>query len=551
MEARDRPTAFGPKPARHPDMRSPVSLPTRIDALQRATELAAGRLPTPLVEAARTVLARSRSRLTHGTEWTVVALAGATGSGKSSLFNALAGSPLSASGVRRPTTASAHAAVWGEQPPDQILEWLDVPHVHRLGTEDPRLDGLLLLDLPDHDSVEMSNRMEMQRLVALVDLLIWVVDPEKYADAALHDRFLRPMTEHGGVMMFALNQVDRLLPSERSSCRRDLKRLLRDRGLAEVPVIETSAREGTGITELREAMTDRVQNRRAANLRIEADARTAAADLARAGGGSGSAKALGKKDRARLVRALSDAAGIPTVLEAVAAGHRRDARARVGWPVTRWLAGLRAHPLRRLGLGNGRTAAATSLPRPGGTQLSSLKHTLRDAVAVATRNLPDPWPAIVRRTVVGDPTRLVDPLDQAIAGAEVMAARTPMWWRGASWLQALLLLATVAGGVWLLVLFGFSYLRLPEPPTPEWRGFPVPTLMALGGAATGFILGLAGRGFARLGGKRAASRVRRLLEERVADVTESHVLAPLDAELAAFEEFRAALSVAGTPSEPS
>ena len=74
--------------------------------------------------------------------------------------------------------------------------------------------------------------------------------------------------------------------------------------------------------------------------------------------------------------------------------------------------------------------------------------------------------------------------------------------------------------------------------------------MALGGAAAGFVLGLVGRGFARLGGKRAASRVRRLLEERVAAVTESHVLEPLEAELTAFEEFRAALSVAGAPSEP-
>ena len=37
-----------------------------------------------------------------------MALAGATGSGKSSLFNALLGEEVSAPGVRRPTTGTAH-----------------------------------------------------------------------------------------------------------------------------------------------------------------------------------------------------------------------------------------------------------------------------------------------------------------------------------------------------------------------------------------------------------------------------------------------------------
>ena len=35
--------------------------------------------------------------------------------------------------------------------------------------------------------------MEVDRLVQLVDMLIWVVDPQKYADAALHDRYLIPL----------------------------------------------------------------------------------------------------------------------------------------------------------------------------------------------------------------------------------------------------------------------------------------------------------------------------------------------------------------------
>ena len=36
-----------------------------------------------------------------------------------------------------------------------------------------------------------EHRLEVDRLVELVDLLVWVLDPQKYADAALHDRYLR------------------------------------------------------------------------------------------------------------------------------------------------------------------------------------------------------------------------------------------------------------------------------------------------------------------------------------------------------------------------
>ena len=58
------------------------------------------------------------------------------------------------------------------------------------------LDGLVLLDLPDHDSTEIDHRMEVDRLVQLVDMLVWVVDPQKYADAAIHDRYLKPLAQH-------------------------------------------------------------------------------------------------------------------------------------------------------------------------------------------------------------------------------------------------------------------------------------------------------------------------------------------------------------------
>ncbi len=73
-----------------------------------------------------------RARLRLSADHTVVALAGATGSGKSSTFNALTGLDLAAVGVRRPTTSWTTACIWGTTRPPRLLDWLGVPPRHRV-----------------------------------------------------------------------------------------------------------------------------------------------------------------------------------------------------------------------------------------------------------------------------------------------------------------------------------------------------------------------------------------------------------------------------------
>ena len=61
---------------------------------------------------------------------TVVALAGATGSGKSSLFNDLTGADVAPIGARRPTTSTPIAAIWGSESASALLDWLKVGARH-------------------------------------------------------------------------------------------------------------------------------------------------------------------------------------------------------------------------------------------------------------------------------------------------------------------------------------------------------------------------------------------------------------------------------------
>src|SRR5262249_55825019 len=132
-----------------------ASVVDRAEALRRVLRAAEDPLPAPRLATARTVVDRAGERLRRSRTHSVVALAGATGSGKSSLFNVLAGLELSRVGVRRPTTGVAHACIWGREKATELLDWLGVPPNRRFyresaldGDDEQTLRGLVLLDLP-------------------------------------------------------------------------------------------------------------------------------------------------------------------------------------------------------------------------------------------------------------------------------------------------------------------------------------------------------------------------------------------------------------------
>ena len=223
------------------------------------------------------VLKRAGERLRLSGNHTVVALAGGTGSGKSTLFNALSGATFSPPGVTRPMTRHVHACVWGMQGAAPLLDWLGVQRRHRyarasvLDSGESDLDGLILLDLPDHDSVVTASMAAVDRLSKLADMVIWVLDPQKYADAAVHNRYLIPLAGHAAVFTVVLNQIDVLSPQQARDCEEDLRRLLDAEGLLDTPVLAgLRAHRRRAGRAARPAHGDGAQNR-AVSDRIAAD----------------------------------------------------------------------------------------------------------------------------------------------------------------------------------------------------------------------------------------------------------------------------------------
>jgi energy-coupling factor transporter ATP-binding protein EcfA2 len=174
----------------------------------------------------------------------LVVVGGSTGAGKSTLVNSLVGSVVTESGVLRPTTRSpvlvhnpADAAWFGA---DRLLP--DLERVHH-STHDPHalqlvpLDvvpqGLAILDAPDIDSVEESNRRLAAQLLAAADLWLFVTSAARYADQVPWS-FLLEAAERSAAVAVVL---DRTPADAVETVSGHLARMLAARGLKDSPLL--------------------------------------------------------------------------------------------------------------------------------------------------------------------------------------------------------------------------------------------------------------------------------------------------------------------------
>ncbi len=537
-------------------LRRPRTTPLheRLDALDRALAALDGIAPGEALTGTTELLERIDRRRALSAEHTVIGLFGATGSGKSSLLNALIGKDVARAAVRRPTTSAPLAAVLGDAGSEALLDWLEVEERYALdeGTALARAankpargrrarrteagtPGVVLLDLPDLDSVESAHRDIAERMTGMVDVIVWVTDPQKYADALLHHEFVRPFAGHDAVTVLVLNQVDRLREAEREGVLASLAAIARADGLESAPVLAASAETGEGIEELREHLLGIARSREAVVERHRADVRGAAARLREAADPTGMAERSSPAAIDTLVEDLSLAARVEPVARAVGGSYRHRAARRVGWPPLRWIRSMRADPLARLGIGRGRDGEGlerTSLPAPDAAASARASGGVRRFADDASAGGSDPWRAAVRAAARSEEEALPDALDQAVAEADLRAGETSWWWRVLDVLQWLALLIGVVGLGWLGLNAALAFLGVPPPPMPMveelWIPIPLPTVMLVLAIAAGILLGVAGSAIAAMSGAWHRRRARRLLTARVRGTAQDLVVEPVD-----------------------
>ena len=160
-------------------------------------------------------------RLRRSTAPILVAVVGSTGAGKSTLVNSIVGQPVSATGVRRPTTNSPVLACH----PDDV-DWFaennflpSLPRVRQEGLARPGRDGLLvlassegmprglaLLDTPDIDSVQQAHHEFAYQFLDASDLWLFVTSASRYADSPVW-QLLQHARDRGASLGIVLSRV--------------------------------------------------------------------------------------------------------------------------------------------------------------------------------------------------------------------------------------------------------------------------------------------------------------------------------------------------------
>ena len=589
-----------------------------VASLKDAISYGEGRVPETVLLDATETLERLSQRRELSTEHTVIGFFGATGSGKSTLFNAIAGQNIALSAPTRPTTSTVQAAIWEAEGSEELLDWLGIdkrvyPQTQALAAEgeategnkatggaaapnavtEPapglfnrirravggrgemrtRTGGLILLDMPDFDSVTTTNRDLAARMMRYVDVLVWVVDPQKYADAVIHRDFMVPLAASGAQALCVLNQADKLAPAEVPAVLASLTRLLQAEGteahLLAAP-IAVSARTGEGVDALRDLLAQVAAAKSLSLQRTDAQLHATASQLRTYAGGEGAvlAGAYALEAEQKLAKACYTSSQAEQVLQAATASYRRAAGQHTGWILTRWMSRLKADPLRRLHLGqqdetksaskaekssgmlgsdseNAPELVASSLPPLSAAQKAGMANAVRQYSKQMADRVEDPWKRSMKEAALSREAELPELLERDMMRIDYGLGRTRAPWVIFNALQWIALLSALVGVGWLTLISGMAYLQiqLPPAPTPEGSPVPLPTLLLL----LGILLGIASAGVGRLltamGSRYYARKLRGRLQTGVEKAVQSCVVAPVQQEAKRLNAYRKALDI--------
>jgi len=171
--------------------------------------LAAGWINTDVAQQLSDVDTRTPDTLFNhsGSRPLIVAFMGGTGVGKSSLLNRLAGKAIARAGIVRPTSREVtlyhHHSVAIKHLPEQ----LPLAQIKTSEHDNESRKNVIWIDMPDFDSTEQSNKRQVLEWLPHIDVLIYVVSPERYRD----EKAWRLLLAEGGrhAWLFVLNQWDR------------------------------------------------------------------------------------------------------------------------------------------------------------------------------------------------------------------------------------------------------------------------------------------------------------------------------------------------------
>ena len=218
----------------------------RIDRFQERTKLSPQSIQTPLV----------------------VAMLGGTGTGKSSLLNALLGEKIVTEGKERPTTNEPILVCHSN------ADVFNFEHFHIERRNNPALEQMMILDCPDPDTTdntemdnpqkrEHSNLDKLRRVLPFCDIILVTATQQKYRSRRVLDEL--SATAPGARLVFVQTHADR-----DTDIRADWQKTLEnDYETGQMFFVSSTKpdEEGTALQELRQLLTRDLNEEAAIRIR--------------------------------------------------------------------------------------------------------------------------------------------------------------------------------------------------------------------------------------------------------------------------------------------
>jgi len=155
----------------------------------------------------------------------VVGFFGGTGVGKSTLLNRFAGETIAKASAERPTSRNITLYVHEAVSVDRLPAEFPLDRINTNTHKNNQYRSVLWIDMPDFVSVVQSNRELVDQWLPHIDVVIYVVSPDRYKD----DHGWRLLLEHGlqHAWLFVINHWDKGNEQQRD----DFKRVLNEAGL--------------------------------------------------------------------------------------------------------------------------------------------------------------------------------------------------------------------------------------------------------------------------------------------------------------------------------
>ncbi|MGQ7846493.1 GTPase [Granulosicoccus sp. 3-233] len=182
---------------------------------------AAGWLPATATDALQSVTTSAPGQLFDAGDRPLVAgLFGGTGVGKSTLLNRLAGESIARASVERPTSRDITVYVHRSQVVDRLPNAFPMERMRTALHNNEQYRHVMFIDMPDFDSVESANRDLVDVWLPHLDVVLYVVSPERYRDDQGWRLLLQHAHEHA--WLFVMNHWDRGDPLQLDDFRQQL-----------------------------------------------------------------------------------------------------------------------------------------------------------------------------------------------------------------------------------------------------------------------------------------------------------------------------------------